>query len=519
MSKSGTKVAPTTKGTINPFFLATSCFRQRRWDDCIDRCTELLEKNPRDQAVWFLKCRALTCKQWIDDIEVDEEGVADILMDENALAQAPRPGTSLNRPLTKTEAAGTPSQVVRPVSASGRPLTGFARPGTNRPTSSSAGRDITTAMQGNRPGTSRPLTSMGRLVRLGTASMQHQDGGEFVRLETLDLHKYAQRPAIAKALCDYMIYYARNPRKALELASEATQAVEFKDWWWKARLGKAYYQLGLLRDAEKQFRSSLKDEEMVATHLELCKVYLRLDQPNSALDQYGRAREKFVGDTHILVGLARTYDMLNALLRGVQFYKGVLQYDSVNTEAIACLASHHFYTDQPELALRFYRRLLQNGVSNAELWNNMGLCCFYAGQYDLTLSCFERALMLADDNNMADVWYNIGQVAIGVGDLGLAYQAFKIAVSVDPNHAESYSNLGVLELRKGNVEQAQAHFHTAMRLGPHLFEPAFNGGLLAFKLGDFQESFELANKALEAYPDHIESKELIKQLKAHFSSL
>ena len=48
----------------------------------------------------------------------------------------------------------------------------------------------------------------------------------------------------------------------------------------------------------------------------------------------------------------------------------------------------------------------------------MGLCCFYAGQYDLTLSCFERALMLADDDNMADVWYNIGQVAIGVGDLG-----------------------------------------------------------------------------------------------------
>lgn len=32
-----------------------------------------------------------------------------------------------------------------------------------------------------------------------------QDGGEFVRLESLDLQKYAQRPAIAKALCDYML--------------------------------------------------------------------------------------------------------------------------------------------------------------------------------------------------------------------------------------------------------------------------------------------------------------------------
>lgn len=504
---------------LNPFFKALSRFRQRRWDECVDICTDLLEQNSRDQAVWFLKCRALTCKLWMDDVEIDEEGVADILMDENAVAQAPRPGTSLSRPLNKSDTPGAPSQVIRPVSSGGRAVTGFARPGTNRPTTSSAGRDITTAMQGNRPGTSRPLTSMGRLVRLGTASMQNQDGGEFVRLESLDLHKYAQKPAIAKALCDYMLWYARNPRKALELSSEATQAADFKDWWWKARLGKAYYQLGLLRDAEKQYKSSLRDEEMIGTHLELCKVYLRFDQPNSALDQYGRAAEKFQGDTHILLGLARTYDMLNALLRGVSFYKKVLQSDAVNTEAIACLASHHFYTDQPELALRFYRRLLQNGVVNTEIWNNMGLCCFYAGQYDLTLSCFERALMLADDENMADVWYNIGQVAIGVGDVGLAYQSFKIALSMEPNHAESYSNLGVLELRKGNVEQAQAHFNTALRLGPHLFEPAFNGALLAFKLGEFQESFELANKALEAYPDHIESKELIKQLKTHFSSL
>ena len=40
------------------------------------------------------------------------------------------------------------------------------------------------------------------------------------------------------------------------------------------------------------------------------------------------------------------------------------------------------------------------------------------------------------------------QLASEVGDLGLAYQAFKIAISVDPNHAESYNNIGVLELRK-----------------------------------------------------------------------
>lgn len=116
------------------------------------------------------------------------------------------------------------------------------------------------------------------------------------------------------------------------------------------------------------------------------------------------------------------------------------------------------------------------GVKNTEIWNNTGLCCFYSGQYDMALSCFEQALELADDGNVADVWFNLGHVAIGIGDANLAYQAFKIATSVDGNHAESFSNLAVLALRKNDVDSARANFKTSQRLGPHLFEPFYNGG-------------------------------------------
>ena len=52
------------------------------------------------------------------------------------------------------------------------------------------------------------------------------------------------------------------------------------------------------------------------------------------------------------------------------------------------------------------------GVCNTELFNNLGLCTFYAQQYDMTLTCFERALSLATDETQADVWYNIGNVAL-----------------------------------------------------------------------------------------------------------
>ena len=77
-------------------------------------------------------------------------------------------------------------------------------------------------------------------------------------------------------------------------------------------------------------------------------------------------------------------------------------------------------------------------------------------------------------------------MAIGIGDLGLAYQAFKIAISVDSNHAEAYANLGVLELRKGNIDAARSDFRAVQVMAPHMFEPFFNGALLAYKLGDFQ---------------------------------
>ena len=43
------------------------------------------------------------------------------------------------------------------------------------------------------------------------------------------------------------------------------------------------------------------------------------------------------------------HDALNDTDKAIACYKDVLLYDSSNVEAIACLASHHFYTDQPEV--------------------------------------------------------------------------------------------------------------------------------------------------------------------------
>jgi len=327
----------------------------------------------------------------------------------------------------------------------------------------------------------------------------------------------AKKNSISRALCDYLLYVEHNPKKALELAAEATILANYDDWWWKERLGKCYYQLGLYREAEKQLKSSLKNEDIVKTHLQLAKVFIKLDQPNTALEILGQALNKYPYEISFLIGLARIHDMLNESIKAVDLYKRALSVESSNLEAVASIASFHFYTDQPEIALRFYKRLVQLGVHSAEIWNNLALCCFHDGQYDLFYTCFEKALELADESNIADIWYNMSQVAIAVGDLNSAYQALKIAVAKDSHHVESLNNLGVLEVKKGNTDNARYNFQIAIKEADYLFEPAYNLALWAYKQNDYQDALRLINKALEIYPDHYESKELKKIINASLS--
>lgn len=48
---------------------------------------------------------------------------------------------------------------------------------------------------------------------------------------------------------------------------------------------------------------------------------------------------------------------MNDISSAAEYYKEVLKQDNTHVEAIACIGSNRFYSDQPEIALRFYRYL------------------------------------------------------------------------------------------------------------------------------------------------------------------
>eukprot|EP01147_Barroeca_monosierra_P008324 gene8324-870_t len=449
---------------VDPLYYANFLFKRRRFHEASDVCSALLAKNPYDKAAWYLKTRCLTEQVRIDESELEQEGMAEVLLDENAIASVPRPGTSFSRPLTDVGS----SRGIRPMSKAGRPVSGFARPGTQgtRPTTMEA------AVHTARGTTSRPVTSAsGRYVRIGTASMLSGEDGTFIDVTKLDLKKYARRSGLARALVLYLLHVVNDTVKALELSAHATEAEAFKDWWWKAILGFCYHRLNLFKDAEQQLKSSFKQHPSIFTCLLLAKVYIRMDQPQNAINCYMDGLKEFDNEPGLLAGIARVYEGIGDLSKSVLEYKKLLQIDSTCVEAIASLAADKFYGDQPEVALVYYRRLLQMGIEGTELYNNLGLSCFQA------------------------------------------QQALILAVTCDRTNGEAFNNLGVIEQRQGNIVEALGHYQTAISVASHIHEPRYNCALISFDSGDLSHAHNEIKEALRLYPDHLPSIDLMKQLR------
>ncbi|XP_054927900.1 tetratricopeptide repeat protein 8 isoform X3 [Dermacentor andersoni] len=334
---------------------------------------------------------------------------------------------------------------------------------------------------GGRPMTreGRPLTGIRRRPQTRTAATRH--GVE--RALTTAAGRTARPTTAAPAMVQELAEFGR--------LGAASSGWPDKPWLSKPLFRFLYHQRGDVR-----------------------QVQLQMDQPLAAVEAYRRGLDKFPNEAALVAPMARVYEGLHDLQRSAKLYRELLSQDAVHVEAIACVATHHFYADQPEMALRFYRRLLQLGMPTAELYNNLALCCFYAQQYDMALTCFDRALALAEDQLLADVWYNLGLVALSSGDKTLATRAFRLALVYDNCHAESYNNLGVLELTSGNVDQAASYFVTASEMAPELCEAQYNRALVLEQMGDLQGSARAASKCSQ----HASSADLLQKVQAFFQS-
>lgn len=492
------------------FNLAISRFYRKKYDECISLCDEILKESPNDLSTQLLKTHCIRRKNFVDHLESDESTLGELLLDDHSISTLPRPGTSL-----RATGTGQGGGMNRPVTSSGRPMTGVVRPGTVSRVGTSSGNIV-------RAGTgmmARATTSSGRYLRIATASLQSINSNFSLDTKDINPKTIVRKKSLSKAVADYLFYVEKNFKLLLEISSEATQACNYSDWWWKFNLGKVYYKLGLLQEAEKQLLSAMKlNSTYPYLPLQLSLLYRKMDQPSKSIQCLQLSSSQNKGEIYFKIYEARVEELLAHYDRSITLYKEVLINDNCNFEAIACIGANHFYNNNPEIALNFYKRLFELGFNSPEVLNNLGLCAFFANQFDLCMSCFERGLLNANDETASDIWYNISYVAIFIGDLSLAYQALKISLSYNEKNIEAFNNIGVLEVKKNKIDQAKSNFLSACKNNEFLYEPFYNYAIIKYKQGDNEDAFKFAKISLEKNPEHFESKDLLEKINRNMLS-
>ena len=492
---------------MEKFNLAISRFYRRKYDECIKICDSILSQSPNDLSSQLLKTHCIRRKNYIDHLESDESSIGDLILDDHSISTLPRPGTSFKN------VGSTQGAAARPVTSTGRPMTGVVRPGTISRIAPSSSNIV---RAGTGMNLTRAMTSGGRYLRAATASLQSINSSMTLDTKSINPKTIVIKKSLSKAVVDYLFYVEKNYKLFLEIASEGTKASNYEDWWWKYNLGKVYYKLGMLEEAEKQLLSALKlNTTYPYLPLQLSLVYTKMDQPLRSIQCLQNSSSNNQGEIYFKIYEARVEELLQHYTRSVTLYKEVLLNDNCNFEAIACIGANHFLNNNPELALSFYKRLFELGFGSPEILNNLGLCALFANQYDFCITCFEKALLYPEINDItsSDIWYNISQVGIYVGDLGLARQALKIALSFNDKNIEAMNNMAVLDLRDGKNEQGKNLLENACKINEFLYEPLFNLTVIKYNQGDNEEAFKYANLCLEKAPDNFEAKELLAKVK------
>ena len=172
----------------------------------------------------------------------------------------------------------------------------------------------------------------------------------------------------------------------------------------------------------------------------------------------------------LLLGEARVHDILNDLDSSLPLYRQVLHMDASNVEAMACMAAHHFYTDQPEVALRFYRFVLSTRYDAAVLCGDhvapdclghqeyvpgsLRCCIHLTGAPTLGLSeqgflshrlllarsqglrtSYRRLLMMGVAN--AELWNNLGLCCFYASQYDMTFRCFENALLVADNMVQA----------------------------------------------------------------------------------
>ena len=107
-------------------------------------------------------------------------------------------------------------------------------------------------------------------------------------------------------------------------------------------------------------------------------------------------------------------------------------------------------------------------------------------------SLYRKAI--AEGDNKADAWCNLGILESGSGNAAKAIDAFANALKEDPRHLEAHFNLANHYAEVGNAPLAKIHYETVIEIDHEFPGVYYNYGILLASKGEYKEAISMISK-------------------------
>jgi tetratricopeptide (TPR) repeat protein len=166
-----------------------------------------------------------------------------------------------------------------------------------------------------------------------------------------------------------------------------------------------------------------------------------------------------------------------------------LEQDPRQVEALLCMASVQFDSQEFDTAALSFESLLQAHPDCGRAWLGLGLLKLNDLQLDPALQAIELATTHMPDH--IGTWHVLAWTQIMRGDVAAAEIAFNRALAVDRNFGETHGGLAVIAAFQGREDDARAGLKRALRLDPQSMSAYYAEMLLLQRHGKHKEAQEL----------------------------
>lgn len=301
-------------------------------------------------------------------------------------------------------------------------------------------------------------------------------------------------------------------------------------------LSRLLYQLGNLKEAEKEFKAAIDySSDKAQAYMELASFYANTSRNGKAIEAYREAIRENPDDIRPAVGVATLYAASGDSVAADSVFRSLIEKNANNPNVLDAILPAMFSTDRIDVASEASAKIARLLPDNPDAQRRGAFLLFGTGKYTQAESAFvaienkgmadgttfyyharirqfdsdlpaardlfEKAL--AENDTLSDAWINLALVTDGLDDYRGSLNLMQQAISKVPWDSTSilfYTAL--IHSRNEHYDLARDGYLRLLQSYPDNVDFRFNLGAAYERLGEFDKAVSEFKGIIKEVPDH-----------------